>query len=227
MSSPAVSTTTPLDVILGAVVLTGVLGSLFFGAACIQTYNYFQNYRSDGILVKGAVASLWLVDTFHIAVYTYTIWYYIVTAFYTAWIPQVMNWSFKFSVWLSVALVLLLDIFYMVFLTKLAPRYVLPTVVGLTVAAGNIVAVVLGVKIIIFTHFTNIYAISSSVRTSTDSQVSTNTTKAVIYLFFGLFCVKATSIAAAMSYCLYSSNDGFTRSTAGSLSFLRRADHLD
>ncbi|KAJ7462015.1 hypothetical protein FB451DRAFT_1562599 [Mycena latifolia] len=198
MSSP---TTSSLDIILGAVVLTGVLGALFFGAACIQTYNYYQTYRSDGIILKGAVASLWFVDALHIAVYTYTIWYYVVTAFYTAWIPQIMNWSFKFSIWLSVALVLLLDIFYMVYLIKLAPKYVISALVGLTVAAGNVDAVVLGAKIIIFTHFTNIYAISSS---------------AVIYLFFGLFCVKSTFIAAAMFYCLYRSNDGFTRESNAS-----------
>ncbi|KAJ6525891.1 hypothetical protein DFH09DRAFT_1328753 [Mycena vulgaris] len=187
---------TSVDVILGAVVVTGIIGALCFGAACIQTYNYYHTYRTDGILLKGAVASLWAVDAFHVAVYTYTIWYYIVDAYWTAWIPQVMDWSFKLSTWLSVALVLLLDLFYTIYIFKLAPKYALPALVGLTVAAGNIVAVVLGVRIIIFTHFLDIYAISSS---------------ALIYLFFGLFCVKATCIAATMTYCLYKSNDGFSR----------------
>ncbi|KAJ6570987.1 hypothetical protein DFH09DRAFT_1153503 [Mycena vulgaris] len=203
--SPAImsSSASSRDTILGAVVLTAILGALFFGAACIQTYNFYRTYRSDGIIVKGAVASLWLVNAFHIAVYTYTIWYYVVVAFDTAWVPQIMNWSFKLATWLSVALVLLLDIFYMIYLIKLArSKYALPVPVGLTVAAGNIVAVVLGVRIIIFTHFTEIYAISSS---------------ALIYLFFGLFCVKSTAIAAAMSYTLSRSTDGFTKESTTSV----------
>ncbi|KAJ7844983.1 hypothetical protein B0H13DRAFT_2363961 [Mycena leptocephala] len=181
MSSP----TSSMDIILGAVVLAGILGGLFLGAACIQTYNYYHKYRSDDIMVKGAAAVL-AANALQFAVYTYTIWYYVVDAFDTAWL----------STWLSVALVLLLDIFYTIYLIKLAPTLVIPGLVGVTVAAGNIVAVVLGVRIIIFTHFTNIYAISSS---------------ALIYLFFGLFCVKSTSIAAAMTYYLYGSNAGFTR----------------
>ncbi|KAF7348892.1 hypothetical protein MVEN_01409400 [Mycena venus] len=195
---------TSLNIILGAVVLAGIFGALFFGGACIQTYNYYHKHRSDNIVVNGAVATLWAVNALHFAVYTYTIWYYIVEALDTAWIPQIMNWSFKFSVWLSVALVLLLDIFYTFYIFKLSPTLVVPGLVGLTVAAGNIVAVVLGVRIIIFTHFTNIYAISAS---------------ALIYLFFGLFCVKSTSIAAAMTYYLSRSNDGFTKE---SNNFIRR-----
>ncbi|KAJ7716473.1 hypothetical protein DFH07DRAFT_862158 [Mycena maculata] len=201
--------TTSLNTILGAVVLTGILGALFFGAACIQTYNYYRTYRSDGIILKGAVASLWAVDVLHIVIYIYTIWYYVVDALDTAWVPQVMNWSFKFSVWLAVALVLLLDILYMIYIFKLAPNYAVPALVGLTVAAGNIVAVVLGVRIIIFTHFTNIYAISSS---------------ALIYLFFGLFCLKAVNIAAAMTYYLHGSKDVF--SVESNTSIVRRTIKL-
>ncbi|KAJ7032849.1 hypothetical protein C8F04DRAFT_1396291, partial [Mycena alexandri] len=79
---------TSLNVILGAVVFTGILGALFFGAASIQTYNYYHTYRSDGIVLKAAVAALWAVDALHIGIYTYTIWYYVVEAFYTAWMPQ-------------------------------------------------------------------------------------------------------------------------------------------
>ncbi|KAF8182509.1 hypothetical protein K438DRAFT_1975632 [Mycena galopus ATCC 62051] len=214
---------TSLNVILGAVVLAGIFGALFFGGACIQTYNYYHKYRSDSIVVQGAVAALWAANALHFAVYTYTIWYYVVDALETAWIPQIMNWCalplFEFqgitfprddivipdadarfplqlSVWLAVALVLLLDIFYTFYIYKLSRSFVVPGLVGLTVAAGNVTAVVLGVRIILFTHFTNIYAISAS---------------ALIYLFFGLFCLKATSIAAVMTYYLARSNDGFAR----------------
>ncbi|KAJ7703413.1 hypothetical protein B0H16DRAFT_1747938 [Mycena metata] len=185
---------TSLSVILGAVILTGILGALFFGAASIQTYNYYYKYRSDGIVLKAAVGALWFVDALHIGFYTYTIWYYVVEAFYTAWIPQIMNWSFKLSIWLSVALILLLDLFYTFWIFKMSRSNIVPALVGLCVAAGNIVAVVLGVRIIIFTSFTNIYDISRS---------------ALIYSFFGLFCVKATAIAAAMYFFLSDSNEGF------------------
>ncbi|KAJ7155144.1 hypothetical protein C8R46DRAFT_1356390 [Mycena filopes] len=191
------SVSTSLSVILGAVVITGIFGALFFGAASIQTFNYYHTYRSDGIAVKGAVAILWAVNALHIAIYTYTTWFYVVDEFYTEWLAQIMNWSFKFSVWLSVALVLLLDLFYTFYIFKLSRSNIVPAIVGLTVAAGNIVAVALGVKIIIFTHFTNIYAISRS---------------AIIYLFFILFCVKAMAIAGTMFYFLAcDSDDGFTR----------------
>ncbi|KAJ7441308.1 hypothetical protein B0H11DRAFT_2292442 [Mycena galericulata] len=209
MSTTTTSTSTSLSTILGAVVLTGVIGALFFGAACIQTYNYYHTYRADRLILKAAVASLWAVDAVHIAVYTYTIWYYVVVAFDTAWIPQVMNWSFKLSVWLSVALVLLLDLFYTVYLYKLAPTRIAPLLVFLAVAAGNIVAVVLGVRIIIFTHFTGIYDISRS---------------ALIYLFFILFCVKSVAIAVYMTAYLSCPSEWFSRESDSSL--VRRAIKL-
>ncbi|KAJ7822970.1 hypothetical protein B0H14DRAFT_2598148 [Mycena olivaceomarginata] len=215
-------TSTSLNVILGAVVVAGIFGALFFGGACIQTYNYFHTYRFDYSITKGAVAALWAVNAFHFAVYTYTIWYYVVDALDTAWIPQIMDWSFKvfisiasLSVWLAVALVLLLDIFYTIYMftrpspsshivpsltlrATVASTFIVPALVALTVVAGNI----LGVRIIIFTHFTNIYGISSS---------------ALIYLFFGLFCVKSTAIAGAMTYYLRRSNAGFTRESNTSI----------
>ncbi|KAJ7312611.1 hypothetical protein DFH08DRAFT_896774 [Mycena albidolilacea] len=196
------ATSTSLNVILGAVVVAGIFGALFFGGACIQTYSYFHTYRFDYSITKGAVAALWAVNAFHFAVYTYTIWYYVVDALDTAWIPQIMDWSFKLSVWLAVALVLLLDIFYTIYMFTLASTFIVPALVALTVVAGNITAVVLGVRIIIFTHFTNIYGISSS---------------GLIYLFFGLFCVKSTAIAGAMTYYLRCSNAGFTRESNTSI----------
>ncbi|KAJ7281760.1 hypothetical protein C8J57DRAFT_1298472 [Mycena rebaudengoi] len=168
----SVSTSTSVDIILGAVVLTGILGALFFGAACIQTYNYYQTYQSDTAIIRGAVAALWVVDALHIGVYTYTIWYYVVIAFDTAWVPQIMDWLL--STWLSVV-------------TLSSRSYVLPVIVGLTVAAGSTSY---------FPRFTDIYDISSS---------------ALIYLFFGLFCVKATCIAMAMIWCLLKSNDKFSK----------------
>ncbi|KAJ7728354.1 hypothetical protein B0H16DRAFT_1734724 [Mycena metata] len=201
---------TSLSVILGAVVLTGILGALFFGAASIQTYNYYYKYRSDGIVLKAAVGALWFVDALHIGFYTYTIWYYVVEAFYTAWIPQVMNWFALLLSYLSGHRLNLystqeFQVIHMAlggadplarsFLYFLDLQNIVPGLVGLCVAAGNIVAVVLGVRIIIFTSFTNIYDISRS---------------ALIYSFFGLFCVKATAIAAAMYFFLSDSNEGFT-----------------
>ncbi|KAJ7142029.1 hypothetical protein C8R43DRAFT_1131031 [Mycena crocata] len=202
-------TSTPIDTILGAVVLTGILGALFFGAACIQTYNYYLAYRSDDILLKGAVGPP-MPSTSQCSR----------TRSGTTSSPRLIRLGYRrswigvsrhcvlcggvhllttvpcqLSTWLSVALVLLLDVFYTIWLTKLAPRYIFPAFVGVAVAAGNIVAVVLGVRIIIFTHFTNIYAISST---------------ALIYLFFILFCVKSVAISGVMVYCLYSSNEGFT-----------------
>ncbi|KAF7349628.1 hypothetical protein MSAN_01688900 [Mycena sanguinolenta] len=179
---------TNLSVILGAVIVAAIFGALFFGAASVQTYNYYHTYRTDHVVLKGAVGVLWSTNALHFAIYTYTVWYYVVDALDTAWVPQIMNWSFKLSVWLAVALVLLLDIFYTFWIYKLSPTPVLPAIVALAVAAGSIVAVVLGVRIIIFTHFTNIYAISAS---------------ALIYLFFILFCVKATAIAGGMGWCLF------------------------
>ncbi|KAJ7723044.1 hypothetical protein B0H16DRAFT_1895922 [Mycena metata] len=67
---------------------------------------------------------------------------------------------------------------------------------------------VLGVRIIIFTSFTNIYDIRRSV---------------LIYSFFGLFCVNATAIAAAMYFFLSDSNEGFTHE---SNTLVRRAIKL-
>ncbi|KAJ7629053.1 hypothetical protein FB45DRAFT_919891 [Roridomyces roridus] len=185
-----------LSVILGALAVTGIFSALSFGASSIQTYNYLHAYPTSRRLLQAFVAALWAVDAFQIAVYTYTVWYYVAIAYDSAWLPEIMNWSFKLSVWLAVALVLILDLFYTGYILLLAcPNYIIPAIVATVVAAGNIVAVVLGVRIIIFTHFTEIYGISRS---------------GLIYSFFGLFCVKAVGIAAAMCYFLYGSNEGFT-----------------
>ncbi|KAJ6451761.1 hypothetical protein C8R45DRAFT_88402 [Mycena sanguinolenta] len=109
---------TNLSVILGAVIVAAIFSALFFGAASVQTYNYYHTYRSDPAVLKGAVGVLWTTNALHFTVYTYTVCYYVVDALESAWVPQVMNWSFKLSVWLAVALVLLLDIFYTFWIYK-------------------------------------------------------------------------------------------------------------
>ncbi|KAJ7743634.1 hypothetical protein B0H16DRAFT_1889911 [Mycena metata] len=76
------------------------------------------------------------------------------------------------------------------------------------VLSGMAERAVLGVRIIIFTSFTNIYDIRRSV---------------LIYSFLGLFCVKATAIAAAMYFFLSDSNEGFTHE---SNTLIRRAIKL-
>ncbi|KAJ7728370.1 hypothetical protein B0H16DRAFT_1470543 [Mycena metata] len=52
--------------------------------------------------LKAAVGALWFVDALRIGFYTYTIWYYVVEAFYTTWIPQITNWFTLFLSYLSV-----------------------------------------------------------------------------------------------------------------------------
>ncbi|KAJ7648036.1 hypothetical protein FB45DRAFT_1102649 [Roridomyces roridus] len=185
-------TTTSLSVILGAVVMAGVIGALFFGAASIQTYNYLNKSNEDHRLAQFTVRVLWVLNAFQFAVYTYTIWYYVVDAYETAWAEQVMHWSFKLSVWLAVALVLVLDILYSLFVLEILDTALPILSVFAAVIVGNVVAVVLGVKIILFKHFTGIYDISRS---------------PIIYLFFIFFCIKAVGIAAVMVYHLSSESE--------------------
>ncbi|KAJ7728613.1 hypothetical protein B0H16DRAFT_1697375 [Mycena metata] len=123
------------------------------GAVWYMTYNYYYTYRSDGIVLKAVVGDLWFVDALHIGLCTYTIWYYVVEAFYTAWIAQIMNWSFKLSIWLSVALILLLDLTFWIFKILGVRMFV---VMPLHVRPPNFLLR------IIFTSFTNIYDISRS-----------------------------------------------------------------
>ncbi|KAF7300994.1 Saposin B-type domain-containing protein [Mycena indigotica] len=61
----AAETIPPLDGLLGAAEIGGVVGTFLFGIGTLQTFNYFQDYPSDGPILKTAVAILWFLELAH------------------------------------------------------------------------------------------------------------------------------------------------------------------
>ncbi|KDR69627.1 hypothetical protein GALMADRAFT_145359 [Galerina marginata CBS 339.88] len=74
--------TIDLNSTFGAFLIGVVLSAGLFGVTCSQVFYYAQNYTSDGILIKGAVATLLILEGVHSAFSIHAVYYYLILNYF-------------------------------------------------------------------------------------------------------------------------------------------------
>ncbi|KAF7302371.1 hypothetical protein HMN09_00870700 [Mycena chlorophos] len=64
----------PLPETLGAILLGGLLASVFGGAVNLQSLLYYREYKEDPLTIKAMISVIWLLDNIHTAFIWGTLW---------------------------------------------------------------------------------------------------------------------------------------------------------
>ncbi|TFY77868.1 hypothetical protein EWM64_g6145 [Hericium alpestre] len=72
----------PVDNSLGALEIGGIVATAIWGITCMQVYMYYTEHCGrDGVMLKGYVALLMVIDTFHAGLIAAFLYHYTVTNF--------------------------------------------------------------------------------------------------------------------------------------------------
>lgn len=182
---------------LGAA-LIGVVGSgILFGMTCLQGLLYYHRFPKDGLLHKAAVAVLWVIDAFHLALTIHAVYHFLVVNYGDLEALTHITWSLKLQVSLNVVIILLVQSLYahrVWFLGGFRRGYFkLAYLVALLLAGGFAVGILLAYAIYTVDTFDDLTHISWAINTSLAASTTID-----------------FSIAAAMCYYL----DGTMKNTA-------------
>ncbi|KIK61214.1 hypothetical protein GYMLUDRAFT_43293 [Collybiopsis luxurians FD-317 M1] len=121
----------------GAALIGAVVAAMLYGLTTLQTYFYFMNYPGDKIQLKILVWALWLMDSLHITLVTYCVYFYLVINFMNPSGLANINWSFNITLLLNTILAVVVQIFFtrQIFTLIRRPfRILLTVVIGFAVA---------------------------------------------------------------------------------------------
>ncbi|KAK1215296.1 hypothetical protein PQX77_022087 [Marasmius sp. AFHP31] len=160
---------------LGAT-LIGVVGSgILFGMTCVQGFLYYQRFPKDGLVHKVAVAALWLIDAFHLALTIHAVYHYLVVNYGNLEALTHIVWSLKLQVSLNVVIILLVQSLYAHRVWFLGGfrrgHFKLAYLVALLLVGGFVVGILLAYAIYTVDTFHDLerisWAINSSLAAST------------------------------------------------------------
>ncbi|KII89434.1 hypothetical protein PLICRDRAFT_175611 [Plicaturopsis crispa FD-325 SS-3] len=193
-----------LNSTLGAAFIGVVVASVLFGITNLQAYMYYHGYRRDWIVYKIFVGILWALDTAHLSLISHAVYHYLVTGFGDVIGLAVIVWSFKLQIAINVGIICIVQTLYLVRVWKLGSHRnkVIPAIVGLAVAGGYAIGVVLAYEVYQVHTFAELDRISWAVQAS-----------------FAVSTGVDLAIASSMLYYLRSSRSGFavTNSRIGTL----------
>ncbi|KDR69561.1 hypothetical protein GALMADRAFT_145313 [Galerina marginata CBS 339.88] len=104
--------TLDLNDTFGALLIGVVLSAGLFGVTCSQVFYYSQNYASDGILIKGAVATLLILEGLHSAFSIHAIYYYTILNYLNPLALIQATWSAIMTLGISSLIILVVHLFY-------------------------------------------------------------------------------------------------------------------
>jgi len=85
---------------------------VLFGVTCTQVFYYFENYTSDGILIKGTVFTLLILETLYAALSMHAIYYYVILNYLNPFPLLKAAWSLATALGVSRAIILVVHLFY-------------------------------------------------------------------------------------------------------------------
>ncbi|KAF8188684.1 hypothetical protein BJ912DRAFT_391935 [Pholiota molesta] len=185
-----------IDNTVGAIFLGVVGASLLFGITTLQAYWYYHSYYNDSRLHKCAVALLWTLDAFHLALVVHTVYAYAVTGFGNVHTLSQIEWSLKLQVSVNVVVILLVHSLYTsrVWLLGGYHQGFLGYIVTFVVVGGFVIGVIFAYMIYTVHTFLELETISWAI----NAALATSTTIDFI-------------IAASMCYYLSKSKGTITR----------------
>lgn len=89
-----------------------ILTAALYGLTTLQTYFYYVHYPDDGFDIKALVSLIWLLDSLHMAIVSYCIYYYLVINYNNPPALGVGHWSLFMSVGLNVIIAFVVQCFF-------------------------------------------------------------------------------------------------------------------
>ncbi|KAK0216618.1 hypothetical protein EDD85DRAFT_869657 [Armillaria nabsnona] len=122
---------------LGAIYVGVTIAAVFYGITILQTVVYYKEYPDDSWLFRYGVALLWILDTFHVAISTHALYFYLVESFGNYIQVLKIIWSFQLQLVVNMLIVVGVQGLYAVRIWKFGRNYhkVLPWLIFLAVAA--------------------------------------------------------------------------------------------
>jgi len=169
---------------VGALLISVVGASLLYGTTTLQAYWYYHHYPRDSLLHKISIATLWALDTIHLAMIVHALYLYVISGFGNNDGLDKILWSIKAQIAISVVVVLLVQSLYAhrVWILGGYHRGILGYFVVIIVLAGFAVGLVLAVKINTIDSYLDIGSIGWSIN------ASLATTTATDFLIAGAMC---------------------------------------
>ncbi|KAF8963151.1 hypothetical protein BDZ97DRAFT_1051936 [Flammula alnicola] len=82
-----------LDNTLGAAFLGNIIAGVLYGITCLQTYVYYKKSQGDHISFRVLIYALWVLDTFHLALVTHALYFYLIKSYSNPLALLSPNWS--------------------------------------------------------------------------------------------------------------------------------------
>ncbi|KAF9463872.1 hypothetical protein BDZ94DRAFT_575659 [Collybia nuda] len=98
MASPHIH----LDSTLGAAFLGNLAAAIFYGITCVQTFIYFKKNYRDTTAFRLLIFFLWLIDTFHLALITHGLYYYLISNYGNLVVIASPTWSIVVQVYVTI-----------------------------------------------------------------------------------------------------------------------------
>ncbi|KAF9447379.1 hypothetical protein P691DRAFT_802529 [Macrolepiota fuliginosa MF-IS2] len=108
--------TAPQRIFIGDTYGAGYIGAIItaalYGLTTLQTYFYYVHYPDDGLGLKALVSLIWVLDSLHMAVVSYCIYYYLVINYSNPIALGVGHWSLFISVGLNIVIACIVQCFF-------------------------------------------------------------------------------------------------------------------
>ncbi|KAK0486760.1 hypothetical protein EDD18DRAFT_1360420 [Armillaria luteobubalina] len=205
MNSPDIPS---LGMTLGAVYVGATVAAILFGITNLQAFIYYKKHPDDWWLYKYSVASLWILDTLHVALSTHALYHYLIDLFGNFLAIYNIVWSFKLQILFNVLIIMVVQALYTVRLWKLDrnPYKVVLWFVVLTV----IIAFSSGIYVVV-----DVYSLSNF--------LSMERIRKAIWIAFSAAAISDFAIAFSMCYYLHKSRSvtNFTSTSNKLLNLMR------
>ncbi|KAK0221341.1 hypothetical protein IW262DRAFT_892719 [Armillaria fumosa] len=105
---------------LGVLYVGATISAILFGITNLQVVIYYKRYPTDWWVYRYSVAVLWILDAFHVALSTHSLYYYLVdmSGDLVASLVHVV-WSFKFQLDINMLIAIYVQGLYAIRLWKL------------------------------------------------------------------------------------------------------------
>jgi len=111
-----------LDSTFGAAYIGAMVTLMLYGLTSLQSYLYFFYYPKDDRTIKFTVALVWLLDTLHVALVCYTMYYYLVTNYANPLALLHGIWSLDLSVLINTFVACIVQAFFTQRVYQLTPQ---------------------------------------------------------------------------------------------------------
>jgi len=112
LSMSSLSQQLKLDNTLGAAFIGNIVAAVLYGITCLQTFVYYKKGKGDQAWFKAIIYFLWFLDTFHLALITHALYFYLITSYANPLTLLFPTWSILSQVYVTCVSDLIVRVIY-------------------------------------------------------------------------------------------------------------------